>query len=154
MKYIVDVNNEWYVKAIIFFLPLAGPNSSKRKWFKTSISKFIIEIISLYMPLHTLCEQKRRLKQARKDYRKKVEEKLQVNNTREVWREIRTITGYIKNSQATVDDVARSLTWVHKWGGSWFYYYLLIICIVFNIFVYAKTDCLSYWTPEFPKGDE
>ena len=54
-------------------------------------------------------ELKRSLKQAKEDHKKKVERKLQHNNTGEVWRGMKTITGYKqKGSLATAPDVAKA----------------------------------------------
>ena len=54
-------------------------------------------------------ELKRRLKMARVDYKKKMETKLQHNDTREVWRGLKNITGYkLKNSQVTAGDVDKA----------------------------------------------
>lgn len=52
---------------------------------------------------------RRTLKQAKEDYRKKVERKLQHNNTREVWQGMKTITGCKqRNSQVIAADLAKA----------------------------------------------
>lgn len=56
---------------------------------------------------HVQHELKKSLKQAKLEYKKKVEGKLQHYNIREVWRGMRNITGYKKNSQTTEGDLDR-----------------------------------------------
>ena len=54
-------------------------------------------------------ELKKTLRQAKVEYKKKVERQLENNNTKEVWRGMRTITGYrLKNSQSVEGDVDRA----------------------------------------------
>lgn len=54
-------------------------------------------------------ELKRSLNRAKQDYKKKVEKKLQLNNSRDAWRGMRTITGYKQNnSLATAGDLDRA----------------------------------------------
>lgn len=63
---------------------------------------------------HTMCqlvqqELKKRVRQANMEYKRKVERKLQTNNTREVLRGMKTITGYeLKNCRTTVTVVAKA----------------------------------------------
>lgn len=53
-------------------------------------------------------ELKKSLKQAKLEYKKKVERKVQHYNISEVWRDMRNITGYKKNSQTTEVDLDRA----------------------------------------------
>uniref|UniRef100_A0AAQ6IRP3 Reverse transcriptase domain-containing protein n=1 Tax=Anabas testudineus TaxID=64144 RepID=A0AAQ6IRP3_ANATE len=49
-----------------------------------------------------------RIREGKETYRKKLEQNLQQNNTREVWRGMRTITGYKSSSQETGGTVDRA----------------------------------------------
>ena len=53
-------------------------------------------------------ELKVRLKEAKEDYRKKVEQKLQENNMKEVWDGMKTITGLRKSSSSVEGDLDRA----------------------------------------------
>ena len=54
-------------------------------------------------------ELKRRMMQAKVDYKRKLESKLQQTNAREVWRGMRNITGYSKkNDQVIVEEVDKA----------------------------------------------
>ena len=56
-------------------------------------------------------ELKKTLRQAKVEYKKKVERQLENNNTKELWRGMRTITGYrLKNSQSVEGDDDRANT--------------------------------------------
>ena len=56
-------------------------------------------------------ELKKTRRQAKEEYKKKVERQLENNNTKQVWRVMRTITGYrLKNSQSVEGDDDRANT--------------------------------------------
>ncbi|XDV29127.1 hypothetical protein PO909_032280 [Leuciscus waleckii] len=56
---------------------------------------------------------KKAIRQAKRDYKEKLEKKLQHNSTREVWKGMRVITGYKDNGEVTQGDVSLAKEFNH-----------------------------------------
>lgn len=85
--------------------------SNNKPWITSDIKSFLnkkkeaFKIGDSVLIKTSQHELKVRLRQAKRDYKKKLESKLQNNNIREVWRGMKTITGYKERNRQPEGDV-------------------------------------------------